>query len=70
MCNWIPRAEKSPDRINALVYALSILNLNACMDSDFEITHSEIPDYEETGYSVASNGFEDIWPMITIDLVC
>jgi phage terminase large subunit-like protein len=61
MCDWIPGAEKSPDRIDALVYALSILNLNAYTGSDFEIPAFNISDYEETGYSMASNGFEDIW---------
>jgi hypothetical protein len=61
MCDWIPGAEKSPDRVDALVYALSMLNLNAYVGSDFDIPVFDIPDYEETGYSVASNCFEDIW---------
>jgi hypothetical protein len=61
MCEWIPGAEKSPDRVDALVYALSALNLNAYSGSDFEIPVFDIPDNIGTGYSMASNGFEDIW---------
>ena len=67
LCEWIPGAEKSPDRIDALVYALSMLNLNAYGGRDFEF-----PDFNtsekfdplgrnDVGYSLASNGFEDIW---------
>ncbi len=62
MYAWIPGAEKSPDRIDALVYALSMLNLNAYAGGDFDIPVFDIPDYEGTGYSVALDDFEDIWP--------
>ena len=61
MCDWIPGAEKSPDRVDALVHALLMLNLNAYAGSDFDISYFDIPDYEGTGYSVASNCFEDLW---------
>jgi hypothetical protein len=57
---WVPRAEKSPDRIDALVYSLSMLNLNAYAGSNFKVPHSDIPDHVGTGYPVASNCFEDI----------
>ena len=67
MTEWVPGAEKSPDRVDALCYALSMLNLNAYAGSDFEF-----PDFNtsekfdplgrnDVGYSLASNGFEDIW---------
>jgi predicted phage terminase large subunit-like protein len=67
MCEWIPGAEKSPDRVDALVYALSVLNLNAYSGSDFEIpVYDAVEKYDpfaknDTGYSMASSGFEDIW---------
>jgi hypothetical protein len=57
----IPRAEKSPDRVDAWVYAFSVLNLNAYGGSDFEILVFDIPDNVGTGYSMASNGYADIW---------
>jgi hypothetical protein len=37
MCDWVPGAEKSPGRIDAFVYALSMLNLNVYCESDFDI---------------------------------
>jgi phage terminase large subunit-like protein len=40
MTAWIPGAEKSPDRVDALVYALSMLNLNAYGGSDFAFPDS------------------------------
>jgi hypothetical protein len=61
MCDWVPGAEKSPDRIDALVYALKMLNLNAYVGSDFDIPVFDVPSSQEIGYSVASTeGFEDI----------
>jgi len=67
MTEWIPGAEKSPDRVDALVYALSMLNLNAYGGSDFEIPDfNTIEKYDpfgknDIGYSLASNGYADIW---------
>lgn len=61
MCNRITGVEKPLDRIDALVYALSMLNLNAYVGSYFNISIFDISDYEGAGYSVVSNGFEDIW---------
>jgi hypothetical protein len=67
MTEWIPGAEKSPDRVDALCYALSILNLNAYAGRDFDLPHFDaIEEYDpfsknDIGYSLASNGFEDIW---------
>jgi phage terminase large subunit-like protein len=61
MTEWIPGAEKSPDRVDALCYALSMLNLSSSAGNDFCIPHSVIPDGGEVGYSIASNGYDDIW---------
>jgi phage terminase large subunit-like protein len=67
MCEWVPGAEKSPDRVDALCYAISMLNLNAYGGSDFEFPEfNSIENYDplgnhDFGYSSASNGFEDIW---------
>jgi phage terminase large subunit-like protein len=67
LCEWIPGAEKSPDRIDALVYALSMLDLNAYVGSDFELPHfNTVEKYSpfsknDIGYSLASSEFKDIW---------
>jgi phage terminase large subunit-like protein len=67
LCEWVPGAEKSPDRVDALVYALSMLNLNAYAGSDFEIPHFDtVEKYDpfsrhDVGYSLASNEYADIW---------
>jgi phage terminase large subunit-like protein len=31
LCEWVPGVEKSPDRVDALVWALTSLNLNQCL---------------------------------------
>ena len=62
MVEWIPGAEKYPDRIDALVYALSMLNLNVPDGSDFDAPVFDAPKSPEVGFSIASSeGFEDIW---------
>jgi phage terminase large subunit-like protein len=66
MTEWIPGAEKSPDRVDALCYALSMLNLNAYGGRDFDLpclyTVEKYDPFSrhDVGYSLAS-GFEDIW---------
>lgn len=47
--------------MDALLYALSMLNVNVYAISDFEISVFDIS-LLGTGYSVALNDFEDIWP--------
>lgn len=57
-----PRMDKSPDKIDSLVYALSMLNLNTYAGSDFEISMCVTPRSQEVGFSTASSErFEDIW---------
>lgn len=62
MCDWIPGAEKSPDRIDALVCSLSILKPNAYAGSDFCIPNSYMPDEQGVDYSFASSySYKNIW---------
>ncbi|WP_292390071.1 hypothetical protein [Methanosarcina sp. UBA5] len=62
----IPGAEKSPDKIGALVYALSMLNLNAYAGSDFNIPVFDAPSSQEIGYSIASQVDLRIYSRITV----
>ncbi len=53
MTTWVPGAEKSPDRVDALVYALTQLDLYAYIGQDKES--------EDPGYSFASIEASDVW---------
>jgi len=49
MCEWVPGAEKSPDRVDALVWALSLLDLVPWHFSDNTFK------YNEVGYGISEN---------------
>lgn len=49
MCEWVPGAEKSPDRVDALVWALSTLDLAPWHFSDHTVS------YNEVGYRISEN---------------
>lgn len=56
MTEWIPGEGKSPDRVDALTWSLSMLNLNPYA------VGSSISDNQEVGYDYAtSNNYEGIW---------
>ncbi len=52
MCEWIPGAEKSPDRLDALVWGLTALNLSA---PRYSVPKSPIVEYDEEGSSFFGN---------------
>ncbi|MGE5457291.1 MAG: hypothetical protein ACM3RX_02950 [Methanococcaceae archaeon] len=49
MCEWVPGAEKSPDREEALVWVLSCLDLAPWHFSD------NTRNYNEVGYGISEN---------------
>jgi len=56
MCEWIPGVGKSPDRNDALVWALTMLDLNPYAGD------SSVSNYGEVGYDFASsNEYDNIW---------
>jgi len=56
MCDWIPGSGKSPDRVDALVWAIAVLDLNTSAEWDISLS---------TGSSLASQMSaetgEDVW---------
>lgn len=55
MCEWVPGAEKSPDRVDALVWALTMLDLSQWNFSAYEENYDE-----EVGYSYAP-GYKGVY---------
>lgn len=56
MTEWVPGVEKSPDRMDALVWAVTALNLYDYIGGD-----QEKEEKEEVGFSLASIQENDVW---------
>jgi phage terminase large subunit-like protein len=56
MCEWVPGVEKSPDRMDALVWAVTALNLYDYIGGD-----NEEDEKEEVGFSLASIQDNNVW---------
>jgi phage terminase large subunit-like protein len=64
MVEWIPGAEKSPDRIDALVYALSTLDVNPYAAFDCEIYNADGSvgfGHDSDGIRSHHHGSTDFW---------